>query len=35
MQEEIDGLDRYVNAGFLDTFRYLHPTEENQYSVEL
>ena len=32
MQDEIDGLDRYVNAGFLDTFRYLHPTEENQYS---
>ena len=32
MQEEIDGLDRYVNAGFVDAFRYLHPFEENQYS---
>lgn len=32
MQDEIDGLDRYVNAGFVDAFRYLHPSEENQYS---
>ena len=32
MQEEIDGLDRYVNNGFIDTFRYLHPSVEDQYS---
>lgn len=25
MQEEIDGLDNYVNAGFIDSFRHLHP----------
>lgn len=25
MQEEIDGLDNYVAAGFVDTFRLLHP----------
>ncbi|MFZ8929449.1 MAG: exodeoxyribonuclease III [Gammaproteobacteria bacterium] len=24
-QQEIDGLDNIVSAGFLDTFRYLHP----------
>lgn len=27
MQEEIDGFDNVVNAGFIDTFRALHPTE--------
>ncbi|MBL6667718.1 MAG: exodeoxyribonuclease III [Crocinitomicaceae bacterium] len=32
MQEEIDGLDCYINAGFVDTFRHLNPFEENQYS---
>ena len=32
MQEEIDGLDRYINAGFVDTFRHLNPSEENEYS---
>ena len=32
MQEEIDGLDRYINAGFIDTFRHLKPSEENEYS---
>ena len=32
MQEEIDGLDGYINAGFVDTFRHLNPFEENQYS---
>lgn len=25
MQEEIDGIQRYLDAGFVDTFRYLHP----------
>ena len=25
MQEEIDGIDAYVNAGFVDSFRQLHP----------
>jgi exodeoxyribonuclease-3 len=25
MQEEIDGLDNYIKAGFIDTFRHLHP----------
>lgn len=25
MQEEIDGMDRLLAAGFVDTFRYLHP----------
>ncbi|MEK9648943.1 MAG: exodeoxyribonuclease III, partial [Gammaproteobacteria bacterium] len=24
-QKEIDGLDNIVSAGFLDSFRYLHP----------
>jgi exodeoxyribonuclease-3 len=27
MQEEIDGLNRLVESGFVDTFRYLHPDE--------
>jgi exodeoxyribonuclease-3 len=31
MQEEINGLDNYIKAGFIDTFRYLHP-EEVKYS---
>ena len=26
-QDEIDGMDRYVNAGLIDTFRTLHPDE--------
>ncbi|MFT6716545.1 MAG: exodeoxyribonuclease-3 [Saprospiraceae bacterium] len=25
MQQEIDGLDNYIKAGFIDTFRFLHP----------
>lgn len=32
MQEEIDGMDRYLNAGFVDAFRSLNPLSENQYS---
>lgn len=31
MQKEIDGLDNYINAGLVDTFRNLHP-EEVKYS---
>ena len=27
MQVEIDGLDNYINAGFIDSFRTLHPNE--------
>ncbi len=32
MQEEIDGLDRYVDSGFIDSFRSFSPTTENHYS---
>jgi exodeoxyribonuclease-3 len=32
MQEEIDGLDHYVNSGFVDTFRHIHPSTEDKYS---
>jgi len=32
MQEEIDGMDRYTNGGFVDTFRYFHPETEGAYS---
>ncbi|WP_075186807.1 exodeoxyribonuclease III [Teredinibacter haidensis] len=31
MQEEIDGMDNYINAGFVDTFRQFYP-EEIKYS---
>ena len=31
MQEEIDGLNRYVENGFIDTFRHFHP-EKTKYS---
>jgi exodeoxyribonuclease-3 len=27
MQEEIDGINNFISAGFLDTFRYLNPNE--------
>jgi exodeoxyribonuclease-3 len=30
--EERAGFDRIVDAGFVDTFRYFHPDEPNQYS---
>ena len=30
-QVEIDGMSNYVNAGFIDSFRYMHP-EEIKYS---
>lgn len=32
MQEEIDGMDRYAEGGFVDTFRYFHPDEKDRYS---
>ena len=31
MQVEIDGLDNYINAGFIDTYRHFYP-EEIKYS---
>ena len=32
MQEEIDGMDRYVGGGFVDTFRHLFPDRTDKYS---
>ena len=32
MQEEIDGMDNFTNAGLIDTFRYLHPDKTEAYS---
>jgi len=32
MQEEIDGMDRYVGGGFADTFRHFHPESTDKYS---
>jgi exodeoxyribonuclease-3 len=32
MQEEIDGMDNFVGAGLLDTFRHLHPEKAEAYS---
>lgn len=32
MQEEIDGMDRFTGGGLVDTFRYFHPEEANEYS---
>lgn len=32
MQEEIDGMDNYIKAGFVDTFRYFYPEKEKAYS---
>jgi len=32
MQEEIDGMDRYTNGGFVDTFRHFYPETEGAYS---
>ena len=31
-QREIDGIDAYVNNGFIDTFRFFHPEAEGKYS---
>ena len=32
MQEEIDGLDAYVNSGLVDSFRAIHPDKEGCYT---
>jgi exodeoxyribonuclease III len=32
MQQEIDGMDRFVGGGLADTFRRLHPDEIERYS---
>lgn len=32
MQEEIDGMDNYHNAGLIDTFRHFHPDKTDMYS---
>lgn len=32
MQEEIDGMNRFVEGGFADTFRHHHPDEKEQYT---
>jgi exodeoxyribonuclease-3 len=32
MQEEIDGMDNFTNAGLIDTYRYLHPDKTDAYS---
>lgn len=32
MQEEIDGLDAYVNSGLVDSFRAIHPDKEGAYT---
>jgi len=32
MQEEIDGMDRFVNGGLADTFRRLYPDERERYT---
>jgi exodeoxyribonuclease III len=32
MQEEIDGMDRFIDGGLADTFRRLHPHETDRYS---
>ena len=32
MQEEIDGMNNFINAGLLDSFRYLNPDKLDAYS---
>ncbi len=32
MQEEIDGMDRYISGGFIDTFRFFYPDKKDSYS---
>lgn len=32
MQEEIDGMDRYIQGGFVDTFRHFYPEASDRYS---
>lgn len=31
-QVEIDGMDNFINAGFVDSFRHLHPDKKDAYS---
>ena len=31
-QAEIDGMDRYTQGGFVDTFRHFHPDEPDRYT---
>jgi exodeoxyribonuclease III len=32
MQEEIDGMNRFIGGGLADTFRFFHPDEKDRYS---
>jgi exodeoxyribonuclease-3 len=32
MQEEIDGMNRYISSGFIDSFRFMHPEKTERYS---
>lgn len=32
MQQEIDGMDRFISGGFIDTFRYMNPEKKDAYS---
>jgi exodeoxyribonuclease-3 len=32
MQEEIDGMDRYIRGGFVDTFRHFYPDTTDAYT---
>ncbi len=32
MQQEIDGMDRFTNGGFIDTFRHFYPEKTDMYS---
>ena len=32
MQQEIDGLERYLNGGLVDTFRFFYPDKKGAYS---
>jgi exodeoxyribonuclease III len=32
MQEEIDGMDRFIGGGLADTFRHIHPEATGKYS---
>lgn len=32
MQQEIDGMDRYIDGGFVDTFRHIYPDKTKMYS---
>jgi len=31
-KEEREGFQKYIDSNFIDTFRYLHPNEKDQYS---